>query len=166
MDDACLTIDGELPPPPGILGPTRPARITPHMGSKPHALFFDLTHDNESSLHRRTAEDALSTGALVAFSDCAIASNKGFDDLYPAILNVVTEKRLYETSDSEEYRGTSRAKRVINALHTEMQLEGYKEAHVHQEGDVSSLAYLLVNVAACADLFPARSISCCSVCIL
>ncbi|KAH7097576.1 glycoside hydrolase family 13 protein [Auriculariales sp. MPI-PUGE-AT-0066] len=135
MDEACLTIAGELPPPPHILGPTRPARITPLMGSKPHALVFDLTHDNEAPLEKRSAEDALATGALVAFADCAVASNKGFDDLYPKLLNLVSDNRLYETAGSEEYRGTSRVKRVLNLLHSEMMLEGYNEAYVHQEGD-------------------------------
>lgn len=95
MGEACLTVDEELPPPTGK-GPSRPALVIPHNGSAPHALFYDLTHDNESYLHKRSAEDALSTGALVTFSWSAIASVKGFDDLYPALLDLVNEKRLYE----------------------------------------------------------------------
>lgn len=95
MGEACLTANEELPPPTGK-GPARPAVVIPHNGSAPHALFYDLTHDNETYLHKRSAEDALSTGALVTFSWSAIASVKGFDDLYPALLDLVNEKRHYE----------------------------------------------------------------------
>lgn len=136
MDSACLTSPGELPPLPGINGPARPCLITPLQGSMPHALMYDLTHDNETPLHKRTAEDALSAGALVAFSYCAIGSVKGFDDLYPKLLDLVGDNRRYELAASEEYRGISKVKRVLNHLHAEMVLGGYSEGHVHQENDV------------------------------
>ncbi|TCD67967.1 hypothetical protein EIP91_011768 [Steccherinum ochraceum] len=134
MDGACLTSKEELAPPTGK-GPTRPCVVIPHNGSAPHALFFDLTHDNETYLDKRSAEDALSTGALVTFSYCAIGSVKGYDDLYPKLLNLVGESRLYEITGQKENSGIARAKRVLNALHTEMALEGYEEGHVHQEND-------------------------------
>jgi len=95
MGEACLTVNEELSPPTGK-GPSRPAVVIPHNGSAPHALFYDLTHDNETYLHKRSAEDALPTGALVTFSWSATASVKGFDDLYPALLDLVNEKRVYE----------------------------------------------------------------------
>jgi glycogen debranching enzyme len=95
MGEICSTSKEELPPPTGK-GPARPCTVVPHNGSAPHALFFDLTHDNESYLDKRSAEDALSTGALVTFSWSAIGSIKGFDDLYPKLLNLVEEDRLYE----------------------------------------------------------------------
>jgi glycogen debranching enzyme len=95
MGEACSSSKGELEPPTGK-GPTRPCVIVPHNGSAPHALFYDLTHDNETYLDKRSAEDALSTGALVTFSWSAIGSVKGFDDLYPKLLNLVGEKRRYE----------------------------------------------------------------------
>ncbi|RDX54237.1 glycoside hydrolase family 13 protein [Lentinus brumalis] len=134
MDGACMTSKGELPPPTGK-GPTRECVVIPHNGSVPHALFYDLTHDNESYLHKRSAEDALSTGALVTFSFSAIGSVKGFDDLYPKLLNLVAEKRQYELTGQGERSGIARAKRLLNSLHTEMALEGYEEGHVHQEND-------------------------------
>jgi glycogen debranching enzyme len=111
--------------------------VTPLQGSSPHALVYDLTHDNESPLHKRSAEDALSTGALVAFSSSAIGSNKGFDDLYPKLLDLVGDNRRYEVAKSGEQKGISKVKRVLNYLHTEMVHEGYSEGHVHQENDVS-----------------------------
>ncbi|KIM34496.1 glycoside hydrolase family 13 protein [Serendipita vermifera MAFF 305830] len=131
MDGACMTSPTEIPPPTGK-GPTRPGIVTPLQGSVPHALFFDLTHDNESPLHKRSAEDALSTGGLIAFSSCAVGSVKGFDDLYPKLLDLVGENRRYELS---EKGGIGSVKRILNDLHTEMALEGFSEAHVHQEND-------------------------------
>ena len=135
MDGACLTSAEELPPPTGK-GPVRPCLISPLNGSLPHALFYDLTHDNESLLDKRSAEDALSTGALVAFSYCAIGSVKGFDDLYPKLLNLVNEKRMYQVTGLGDESGIAQVKRVLNGLHLEMVLGGYEEGHVHQENDV------------------------------
>ncbi|KAI0352373.1 glycoside hydrolase family 13 protein [Trametes cingulata] len=134
MDGACMTSKAELPPPTGK-GPTRDCVVIPHNGSVPHALFYDLTHDNESYLDKRSAEDALSTGALITFSFSAIGSVKGFDDLYPKLLNLVGEKRKYEVTNLGERSGIAKAKRLLNALHTEMALGGYEEGHVHQEND-------------------------------
>lgn len=135
MDEACLSSGEDLPPPTGR-GPTRRCLVTPIYGSLPHALLYDLTHDNQSYLDKRSAEDALSTGALVAFSSSAIASVKGFDDLYPKLLELVHENRFYELTGQGENSGIARAKRVLNGLHREMMLEGYEEGHVHQENDV------------------------------
>lgn len=134
MDGACLTSREELESPTGK-GPVRSCIVTPHNGSSPHALLYDVTHDNESMLDKRSAEDTLSTGALVAFSNCAIGSVKGFDDLYPKLLNLVQERRQYEVTDLGDKSGIARVKRVVNALHTEMVQENYVEGHVHQEND-------------------------------
>lgn len=147
MDEACLTSYEELPPPTGK-GATRPAAIIPLRGSMPHALMYDVTHDNESPLHKRSAEDALSTGALVTFAWCATGSNKGFDDLYPKLLDLVGDNRKYETSDGGKVdRGISGVKKVLNQLHTEMVLDGFSEGHVHQEGEVSSPAPLATHIS-------------------
>ncbi|THV06230.1 glycoside hydrolase family 13 protein [Dendrothele bispora CBS 962.96] len=134
MDGACLTNIEEIASPTGK-GPVRKAIITPLNGSMPHALLYDLTHDNESPMHKRSAEDALSTGALVTFSFSAIGSVKGFDDLYPKLLNLVGEKRRYELSGLGEDSGIAKVKRLLNELHFEMMLGGYEEGHVHQEND-------------------------------
>lgn len=139
MDTATLTTEEDLPPPTGK-GPTRRCLITPLQGSAPHALMYDVTHDNESPLDKRSAEDALSTAALVTFAYSAIGSNKGFDDLYPKLLDLVHEDRKYEVFPTDEQTsGVSSVKRLMNHLHTEMVLEGYSEGHVHQENDVRIL---------------------------
>lgn len=132
-------------------GPVRTAIVTPLNGNMPHALLYDLTHDNESPLDKRSAEDALSTGALVTFSFSAIGSVKGHDDLYPKLLNLVGEKRRYEITGLGDGSGIAKVKRVLNELHLQMILEGYDEGHVHQENDVRGV-YLL-KVAYLTDLY-------------
>ncbi|KAJ2927810.1 hypothetical protein H1R20_g9280, partial [Candolleomyces eurysporus] len=134
MDGACMVSKEEITSPTGK-GPVRQAVVIPVNGSLPHALLYDLTHDNESPLDKRSAEDALSTGALVAFSFCATGSVKGFDDLYPKLLNLVHEKRRYELSGQEDTSGIAKVKRVLSALHLEMVHGGFEEGHVHQEND-------------------------------
>ncbi|MBW0479917.1 hypothetical protein O181_019632 [Austropuccinia psidii MF-1] len=107
--------------------------VVPLHGSRPHAILMDCTHDNESPARKRTARDAISTGGLVTLSYSAIGSSKGFDDLYPELLNLVKEKRLYEIVEVDA--GIGRWKRLLNHLHTEMALNGFKEGHFHQEHD-------------------------------
>ncbi|TXT04967.1 hypothetical protein VHUM_03787 [Vanrija humicola] len=133
MAGAVLSEKSELPP---LYhgGAPRPCIVTPLPGSAPHAVFYDVTHDNESPAHKRTAEDALSTGALVTFTKAAIGSNKGFDDLYPQLLNLVTDTRMYNVADDNK-GGIGRVKRILNNLHTEMMYGGYDEGHVHEEGE-------------------------------
>lgn len=118
-------------------GGVRSAMVTPLAGSKPHAIMYDVTHDNETPYDKRTAEDALATGALVTFTSAAIGSNKGFDDLYPKILDLVNDKRMYEVATAEQENGIGKVKRVLNELHRELATGGYVEGHVHQENDVS-----------------------------
>ncbi|KAG8949849.1 hypothetical protein FRC04_008152 [Tulasnella sp. 424] len=152
MDAACLTSAADIPSP-FAHGPSRPGIVTPLQGSVPHALLFDLTHDNETPLSKRSAEDALSTGALVAFTWAAIGSVKGFDDIYPKHLNIVSDSRKYEVVESGEYKGVAEVKRLLNHLHSEMVLDGFTEGHVHQENDyivlhrvqpITQKGYLLV----------------------
>ncbi|KAI0046033.1 glycoside hydrolase family 133 protein [Auriscalpium vulgare] len=143
MDAACLSSTSWVAPPTTSgKGPIRPCLITPLSGSLPHALLYDQTHDNESTAMKRTPEDTLSTAAIVAFSWSATGSVKGFDEVYPKLLELVTEKRLYElvglgeAKDGEFGRGgIALAKRVLNSLHREMVIGGYEEGHVHQEND-------------------------------
>jgi glycogen debranching enzyme len=109
--------------------------VVPLGGSSPHALFMDLTHDNETPTKLRTPEDHITMAALIAFSYSAIGSNKGFDDVFPDQLNVVSEKRRYEIPVGNEDRGIGAVRRVFNHLHQEMATNGYSEGHVHQEKD-------------------------------
>ncbi|KAI0320874.1 glycoside hydrolase family 13 protein [Amylostereum chailletii] len=143
MDEACLSSSSFVASPTASgKGPIRPCTITPLLGSLPHALLYDQTHDNESTAHKRSAEDTLSTAAIVAFSYCATGSVKGFDEVYPKLLELVTEKRKYElvglgecSDQSFNHGGIAVAKRLLNSLHREMVLGGFTEGHVHQEND-------------------------------
>lgn len=111
--------------------------ITPLQGSKPAAFMMDCTHDNETPNFKRTAEDALPSGALVAFCGSAVGSSKGYDDFYGKLLDVVGESRQYEKVKYDSENSIGQIKRVLNHLHTEMFLQGFKEGHLHQENDVS-----------------------------
>lgn len=114
-------------------------RIPVSHGSMPRALFMDCTHDNETPLQKRTPQDALPNAAVVAFSDCAIGSVKGYDEIYPKLLDIVNEKLNYDPNPKYT-TGIIEAKHKLNALHQKMCLEGYREVYVHQEND-----FLLVH---------------------
>ena len=135
MDGDCLNSEGVAQDP--FTKKSTTCRITLLSGSAPHALFMDMTHDNETPTKKRTTIDAITMGSLVGFSWSAIGSTHGFDELYPEHLDVVTEKRFYRTFSSVEDAGIASVRRIVNHLHTEMVLEGYSEGHLHQENDVS-----------------------------
>ncbi|KDE06879.1 amylo-1,6-glucosidase [Microbotryum lychnidis-dioicae p1A1 Lamole] len=148
MDGGCLTVQSEVE----YKGKTRKCSIVPLAGSVPHAFLMDCTHDNEMPLSKRTAEDALPTGALVTFARAAIGSTRGFDDLYPDHLDVVTDSRHYELAGSDA--GIGHIKRVLNHLHAETVLDEAVEGHFSQEGDyitchrvnpVTHKGYLLIT---------------------
>ncbi|KAI9263123.1 glucanotransferase domain of glycogen debranching enzyme-domain-containing protein [Phascolomyces articulosus] len=107
--------------------------------SPPRALFMDCTHDNQTPFQKRTAQDTLPNAALVAFSDCATGSVKGYDEIYPYLLDVVEEKRLYSTFLQHPV-GIVDFKAQLQKLHLSMSLEGFTEVHVHHEGD-----YIMVH---------------------
>lgn len=93
----------------GTLRGLSPVAEWRHLNSSPvPALFYDCTHDNETPNQKRTAQDSLPNAAIVAWTNCASASTRGYDELIPAQLSVVTENRLYKLHDettprTEEY---------------------------------------------------------------
>ena len=99
--------------------------------ARPHALFVDCTHDNESAAQKRTAEDTLSTSALVAMTACAVGSVRGYDELFLERLDLVKERRYYQVAAM--HTGIYPAKAVLLQLHQHMAAEGYQEVHVHEE---------------------------------
>ncbi|KAJ3117687.1 hypothetical protein HK100_000768 [Physocladia obscura] len=106
-------------------------------GSTTHALFMDCTHDNETPHQKRTAEDTLSTAALVAMTSSAIGSVNGFDVIVPELLNVVTETRQYRICEPHE--GIIPAKSILLNIHSKMAREGYTEIHVNHSHDYISV---------------------------
>jgi len=99
---------------------------------------MDCTHDNETPNQKRRAEDTLSNAGLVCMTSCAIGSVKGYDELYPTLLNLVTERRQYATYKDPIAVGITSIKAYLNKLHTEMALEGFEESHVHHENEVGT----------------------------
>lgn len=100
----------------------------------PPAPFMDCTHDNETPFQKRTAQDTLPNAAIVAFSGCAIGSVKGYDEIYPQRLDIVSETRFYG-STVDYSTGIIKAKRQLLELHQKMLLDGYSEVNVTQKHD-------------------------------
>ncbi|CAI4835347.1 CPA_1a_G0057570.mRNA.1.CDS.1 [Saccharomyces cerevisiae] len=106
----------------------------------PHALFMDCTHDNETPFEKRTVEDTLPNAALVALCSSAIGSVYGYDEIFPHLLNLVTEKRHYDisTPTGSPSIGITKVKATLNSIRTSIGEKAYdiedSEMHVHHQG--------------------------------
>ncbi|RMZ78169.1 hypothetical protein DV738_g4086, partial [Chaetothyriales sp. CBS 135597] len=107
-----------------------------------HALFMDCTHDNEMPAQKRDARDTLPTAALVSMCACSTGSVMGFDEIYPKLVEIVQETRLYESPSSRGdvevgagEGGIAGIKKLFNQIHTRMGKEGYDESFLHHEGE-------------------------------
>ncbi|KAL1963499.1 hypothetical protein VTN77DRAFT_8080 [Rasamsonia byssochlamydoides] len=118
--------------------------VISHIRQSPvHALFMDCTHDNEVPAQKRDARDTLPNAALVAMCASATGSVMGYDEIYPKLVDLVSETRLYYSkfseSDSVEVGhgdgGIGGVKKLLNDLHTKMGVEGYDETHIHHDGE-------------------------------
>lgn len=94
-----------------------------------HALFMDCTHDNLMPAQKRTVEDTLPNAALVSMCACAVGSVMGYDECYPKLLDIVSEKRQYTFGG-----GIGKIKKILSDVHTEMGQLNANETHVHHEG--------------------------------
>ena len=122
---------------------------------EPHALFMDCTHDNETPNQKRTIEDTLPTAALVSFCSCANGTTMGFDECYPNLLNVVTEKNKYIYGLN---LGISKVKKLLSDIRHEIANQSIEdiernEMYVHHENEFitihrinaqTGLGYLLI----------------------
>lgn len=107
-----------------------------------HALFMDCTHDNEFPAQKRDARDTLPNAALVNMCACATGSVMGYDEIYPKLVEIVHEKRLYSSPYSEKEvitgggeGGIGGVKKLLNQIHVMMGKDGYDETHIHHEGE-------------------------------
>ena len=73
--------------------------VQPLKQSVAHAIFYDLTHDNESFVQKRSVFDFLPTSALCLMCGCSVGSTRGFDELVPHHISVVSESRPYAVWD-------------------------------------------------------------------
>ncbi|KAJ9249429.1 CAZyme family GH13 [Paecilomyces variotii] len=115
-----------------------------HIRQSPvHALFMDCTHDNEVPAQKRDARDTLPNAALVAMCASATGSVMGYDEIYPKLVDLVHETRLYHSAFSEQAHlstgttegGIGSVKKFLNKLHTMMGVQGYDETHIHHDGE-------------------------------
>lgn len=101
----------------------------------PHALFMDCTHDNETPYQKRTVEDTLPNAALVALCSSAIGSVYGYDEIFPELLDLVQEKRVYDVKDCN---GIGEVKSKLNGIRAKISQLGSDiedaEMHVHHAG--------------------------------
>lgn len=95
-----------------------------------HALFMDCTHDNETPAQKRDARDTLPNAALVAMCSCATGSNYGYDQVFPALIELVHEKRLYSSTTGG---GITGIRNIINNIHVKMGREEFSETYIHHD---------------------------------
>jgi len=65
-------------------------------------LFFDQSHDDDSPLQHRTYVDPLPSAAVVSAASSAVGSNRGYDELVPRTISVISETRLYRKWRSDD----------------------------------------------------------------
>eukprot|EP00834_Sanchytrium_tribonematis_P001489 NODE_37_length_35953_cov_1.028037.p1 type:complete len:1328 gc:universal NODE_37_length_35953_cov_1.028037:5354-9337(+) len=110
--------------------------------SDPHAIFFDMTHDNETVSQKKQVAASVEQAALVAFSCAAIGSSRTYDEILLKHANIVNEKRIYLPKPFEDLQsiGMFKLRRILNQLHET--LVDYPEIYVHQEHDIIQVSRL------------------------
>ncbi|KAM5256191.1 glycogen debranching enzyme isoform 3-T3 [Ctenodactylus gundi] len=116
--------------------------LRPLMPAIAHALFMDITHDNECPIVHRSAFDALPSTTIVSMASCASGSTRGYDELVPHQISVVSEERFYtkwnpgalpsSTGEVNFQSGIIAARCAINKLHQELGAKGFIQVYVDQ----------------------------------
>ncbi|KAH9902057.1 glycoside hydrolase family 13 protein [Xylariomycetidae sp. FL2044] len=143
VDELSKPSPASSPASPGANGGDMPMReVIRNIKPAPiQALFMDCTHDNEVPAQKRDARDTLPNAALVCMCASATGSVMGYDEIYPKLVDLVNETRLYtsESSSTKEVRvgggkgGIGGVKKLLNQIHTLMGKDSYDETHIHHE---------------------------------
>ena len=111
-----------------------PGELRPLLPTTAHALFYDWTHDNESPVEKRSLLDLLASAGLVSMAACGVGSNRGYDELVPHHIHVVTEQREYAGwSSLGPHTGMVEVRKALAGLHARLAREGFSEVFVDQK---------------------------------
>ncbi|OAF68493.1 hypothetical protein A3Q56_03738 [Intoshia linei] len=90
--------------------------------SKARALLADQTHDNQPIIDKYNLRQFLPMMAVVSMVNNSICSNRGFDELVPYHIDVVTEKNMYQDCYylSDQVLDLIKLRKIFNDFHMDI----------------------------------------------
>ncbi len=86
--------------------PAAENQVLPLRSSRPRALLYDITHDNDAPMQKWNSQAILPISCVAGMSQVAVGSTLGVDYFVPEKLSVVFDRRLYpfeeEVADLEK----------------------------------------------------------------